>query len=264
MEPEYDRYTEPLRNRSNNGNIYIPENMRMDPFQFPRNFTINDLLNCINKSIYVTNEYIKGRYTPSTFMMFVLQHITPLKQFLLFEDDNITYYFDFRSGSRFQCRNGNKKCLSEADLPNVSMHSRMMFNPEIGTNTGVIYIGLNGELVGAFYNFPEFNNSLTEKEYAFVRAMYNNFTLITPEGIRFANHGYFTGTNLSGFMAVPTNRERHPMLTWSNRVNVQNIPRNGTRPVPRRGGKRRVTKRRVTKRRVTKRRVTKRRVTKRH
>jgi restriction endonuclease S subunit len=134
MEPEYNTYNLPLRNNSQYENAYMPPNMYQNPFEFTTKFSKNDLLNCINKSIYTTTKYFEKihhinsntgeeLYTINQFIVNILQHITPLRVHVISRGQYF-YYFHFRSNFQFQCKNGRRKCLEEHDLANVKMHKR--------------------------------------------------------------------------------------------------------------------------------------------
>jgi hypothetical protein len=215
----------PLTNTSQyNIPTYLPQNVLMEinnNSKYNTIFSVEDLVKIINKAIYfpfrMIHRQMKHNSNMSQMIIDFIGHLAPMK-YTIYNNNKVDYYIDLSSGKKLRC-NSYKQCINIDNLNNIQ------FIPfkESDTNL-IIYIEIEGTLIGAFMNDPSFVNSLTEKERGFLVRLFDNFDELNPLGNSLNKHQYFSGLNLANYMSKPTDKVKTNKITWNNTVKVQLIP----------------------------------------
>jgi hypothetical protein len=214
----------PLKNRSQN-NIpeYIPSNILMNinsNTKYNTIFTVEDLVKLINKAIYFPfrMQYRQTKHNSNMSQMAsdFIKQLAPMKHIM--HNDKAEYYINLVTGYKWRC-SSYKQCI---ELNNLDYIKLIPVSQSDGNR--IIYISIEGTLIGGFINEPSFVNSLTEKERGFLVGLFSHFDQMNSSGNSLQKHEYFSGVNLSKYMASPTNKQKTNKIRWSNSVKVKLIP----------------------------------------
>lgn len=220
---KYNVYHANIKNRSaaNATNVGEP----METNENFASFRKPDLLNLINKSIlYFYKAKTKQLYRNINAHPLIAAILPSLKtvEYVKLEDGSLHYLIPLLPGTFMECKNGPKKCLDEADLSRISFHIRII-DEQI-----VVYVVYNEIAIGALTADSTFINSLNEKEQGFMRALFQNYDIIPPEGRSLESYSYFNGVNVWPYVVRPTRKTKTNKLRWNERVKVKEIPNKAT------------------------------------
>lgn len=193
-------------------------------------FTRSELIDLINKSIYFLykikqktfNQNInkKGRRVN-------LFNLSPLYEKLIMrlpiisnghQHGRIIPIIKFQYNKIYEC-NSHNTCIDDDAI------DLMEIKCGIVNGVDVAYFLYDGNRMTAIANEPTFMNSLTAKEAAFMKVMFDNANVLTEEGLSLSG---FENENIGEQLNAITNKNKTARLRFSNKVHIKEIPNRKT------------------------------------
>lgn len=257
----YATYKTVLRNNTRKNNTKNSSNALLAS---PENsiFRRSNLIHIINSAIMFSNKALRRfKNGDSNSVYTAYQYIEPISVLNIYTHKStgkhykIYGYPGFEVAEKFKCRgvrtikgssniidNNVKTCIEEADLDRIIFKPAYIDEP---ANKHVVLVVLdNVRIIAVIDNNITFMNSLTLKEQEFVKSItaQDMLELMSQENKTFAGSDFKNDANMSSVMPemVYPSREHRPKLTFSESVNVKEIPKIGKRRV--RGGDKRKTR----------------------
>jgi hypothetical protein len=224
-------YTEPVK--ETNGNVKRTRTRRLVRKSF-RNantgslFTREDLVNLINKSILFFYKMKKDanveNYNTKRRQLFNLEPIykrlivqLPVLSFGVQRGERVPI-IKFMYNKVYEC-NSMEKCIDTIEI------DRMEIKCAIVKGVDVAFILHEGNRMSALVKEPTFINSLSEKEQAFAKLIFDNANVLTDDSFRLTG---FIGEDIGEQLNLITNKNRTSRLRFSNKVHVKEIPNRKT------------------------------------
>ncbi len=203
-------------------------------------FTRSELLKLINKSIYflykmkqqsfINNVNKKSGKKVNLFNIGPLYHklIIRLPILSMARHHNKSLpVIKFSYDNVYEC-NSIEQCLNDDAIDSIEIKCGVL------NGVDVAYFLYNGENMTAIAKEPTFINSLTEKEQAFMKLIFDNANVLTDAGYLLAG---FEVENIGAQLNTITNKNRSSRLRFSNKVHIKEIPNRQTmKNLMRKGG----------------------------
>jgi hypothetical protein len=233
---KYNAYNAPMKN--NNGITKRSYTRRASNVQFRGKnvmedslFTRTELMNLINKSIlflfkmkqksFANNVNSRSGKRINLFNTGPLYHKLiirlPILSIVHHHNESLPV-IKFSHDNVYVC-NSIEQCLNDDAIDSIEIKCGVL------NGVDVAYFVYNGENMTAIAKEPTFMNSLTEKEQAFMKLIFDNANVLTNAGYLLAG---FEVENIGTQLNAITNKNRTSRLRFSNKVHIKEIPNRQT------------------------------------
>lgn len=194
-------------------------------------FTRSELRNLINKSIYflykMKQKSLNQNVSLRSGKIVNLFNLSSLYERLIAQlpiisngrqHNRVVPVIKFQYNNVYHC-GSHEKCIDNDAI------DKMEIKCAVVKGVDVAYILYDGERMSAIAKEPTFINSLTEKEAAFMKLIFDNANVLTEDGFRLAG---FQAENIGEQLNVIVNKNRTARLRFSNKVHIKEIPNRKT------------------------------------